>query len=336
VQARLDELDAAMQAYNNRSPKYDPEDMVRAGAFVSVDHSGHLHIERGFIRLEDQIRSQSRNTGLGPEEGEGAAGVSDGDRDYSGDSAAELETDGPNILSDKLMTELTAYRTLALRNALAANPEAAFLAATHALALRVFYHYSDESCLQIAVQGSHHFALSSLGDSTAAKAIDERHEGWQKRLPQDPRTLWQALFELDREPLSDLFAHCVSMSVNAVHEPNGRSGRLRHANQLASHLTLDMAEAGWVTTAGNYLGRVTKDLILDAVREAKGEATAELLIDLKKKDMAAEAERLLQGTGWLPEPLRTPLSGEDESANAASGDDALPAFLGETALQAAE
>jgi ParB family chromosome partitioning protein len=47
--------------------------------------------------------------------------------------------------------------------------------------------------------------------------------------------------------------------------------------------------------------------------------------------MAIEAERLLAGTGWLPEPLRMPEELDKAPAPA------LPAFLdGEEALQAAE
>ena len=62
--------------------------------------------------------------------------------------------------------------------------------------------------------------------------------------------------------------------------------------------------AGWKPTIDNYLGRVTKPRILDAVREAKGESSAQLIDHLKRSDMAKEAERLLDGSGWLPEPLR--------------------------------
>jgi ParB family transcriptional regulator, chromosome partitioning protein len=40
--------------------------------------------------------------------------------------------------------------------------------------------------------------------------------------------------------------------------------------------------------------------------EAKGERVAQLLDHLKKGDMAEKAEALLAGSGWLPEPLRTP------------------------------
>ncbi|MCA1438557.1 DNA-binding protein, partial [Bradyrhizobium sp. BRP20] len=38
--------------------------------------------------------------------------------------------------------------------------------------------------------------------------------------------------------------------------------------------------------------------------EARGESSAQLIAHLKKADMAKEAERLLDGSGWLPEPLR--------------------------------
>jgi ParB family chromosome partitioning protein len=67
---------------------------------------------------------------------------------------------------------------------------------------------------------------------------------------------------------------------------------------------------------------VTKPRIIEAVREAKGDATAALIEHLKKGDMAREAERLLEGTGWLPEPLRLPVV---EPANVVVAD--LPDFL---------
>jgi ParB family chromosome partitioning protein len=89
---------------------------------------------------------------------------------------------------------------------------------------------------------------------------------------------------------------------------------------------LDMA-AQWMPTVENYLGRVTKIRILEAVREAKGEAAAQLIDHLKKPEMAKEAERLLAGTGWLPEPLRLPepeVPADDADAEVA---ESLPAFL---------
>ncbi len=91
-----------------------------------------------------------------------------------------------------------------------------------------------------------------------------------------------------------------------------------------------MTAAGWRPTVDNYLGRVPKARILEAVREAKGVAASELIDHLKKSEMAAEAERLLADTGWLPEPLRTPEIESEPTASegeAAAAELGLPAFL---------
>ena len=72
------------------------------------------------------------------------------------------------------------------------------------------------------------------------------------------------------------------------------------------------------------------------MREAKGEQSAQLIDHLKKGEMAKEAERLLDGTGWLPEPLRLaePATADIEEAADA---EALPAFLeGDAEMAAAE
>jgi ParB family transcriptional regulator, chromosome partitioning protein len=129
-----------------------------------------------------------------------------------------------------------------------------------------------------------------------------------------------------------LLAHCVSLGVNALFEAvkgydgrisaHGVAQRIRAADALACVVGLDMADAGWTPTVDNYLGRVTKPRIIEAVREAKGDATAVLIEHLKKADMAREAERLLEGTGWLPEPLRLPVTELDDAEVTA-----LPDFL---------
>ncbi len=93
-----------------------------------------------------------------------------------------------------------------------------------------------------------------------------------------------------------------------------------------------MVEAGWRPTEANYLSRVTKPRILEAVREGAGDKAAELIAHLKKGDMAREAERLLTDTGWLPEPLRT--AGHDASVSEAASDAADQAEVGGDASDA--
>ena len=92
---------------------------------------------------------------------------------------------------------------------------------------------------------------------------------------------------------------------------------------------LDLVEAGWRPTVENYLGRVTKTRIIEAVREGAGDRAADLIAHLKKGDMAKEAERLLADTGWLPEPLRRALPDVGADVDTASGSESedLPDFL---------
>ena len=244
-------------------------------------------------------------------------------------------TEGAKALPDRLVAELTAYRTLALRDALARDPEAAFLAVLHALCLYAFYPFGRHSCLELTLRsasfGEHGAALN---DTAAANAIDARHAEWQKALPKQARDLWDTLSGFDRERRAALFAHCASLGVNAVklncnapHEP------IAHADQLARAVGLDMVAAGWSVSVENYLGRVTKAQIMEAVREARGDASAQLIDHLKKADMAREAERLLAGTGWLPQPLR--LAAIDGTAPPPV--EPLPAFLaGNDALEPEE
>jgi ParB family chromosome partitioning protein len=313
VDTRLGEIETALEALEARPLRFDPEEQALAGAFVSIDPSGRLRVERGYVRPEDEPAPE-------PEPGAAVAEVVAGDvvtnvDPGEADSApVEEEDEGERPLSDRLISELTAHRTLALRDALARDPEVALMAALHAMALRLFYRYALDTCVEIeprsAVFGSQ---APGLGGTPYAQAVEARHEAWAHRLPKAPEALWEVLAGFDADSRAALFAHCVALTVNAVHDPYHRRPRaLAHAEVLATELGLDMARAGWAVTAANYLGRVTKARILEAVREAKGSEAADRIAGLKKPEMAAAAEELLAGTGWLPELLRTmPVATDD-------------------------
>jgi len=112
---------------------------------------------------------------------------------------------------------------------------------------------------------------------------------------------------------------------------HGLQRRLDQADRLARAVNLDMAEVGWRPTVDNYLGRVTKSRILEAVREAKGEGAMQLIDHLKKSEMAKEAERLLEDTRWLPKSLRLA-----EVAPPSDVKEGLPEFLSDNEGQAGE
>src|ERR1700719_4282308 len=64
------------------------------------------------------------------------------------------EDDGLKPLSDRLITELTAHRALALRDALANDPGVAFASVLHALCLGAFYRMSSGPCLEISAKSA--------------------------------------------------------------------------------------------------------------------------------------------------------------------------------------
>jgi ParB family chromosome partitioning protein len=291
-----------------------------AGVFVSIDGNGALRVERGYVRPEDEPLvaeepADAASADVGNTHGQEypADGV-DSSRVIVAYIGGEAETEqepeedeGIRPLSDRLLTELTAYRTLALREALGNEPRTAYLALLHALCLRLFYRYGAESCLEIEAKSVMFGAQApGLADTPLAARVDARHEAWAAQLPEDSGALWDSLTAFDTDSREALFAHCVALTLNATHDAYNRRPRaLTHAGRLAETMSLDLVAAGWVPTAENYLGRVTKAHILEAVREAKGEQAAQRMEGLKKDAMAEAAAQMLAGSGWLPEALRT-------------------------------
>ena len=321
IDTRLGEIETAMEALQERPVRFEPDEIAVAGVFVSIGHDGRLRAERGYVRPEDEPSGESdEQDEVDGIDASAEENVDDATPPDASDEAEE-EDDGLKPLSDRLVMELTAHRTLALRDALANDPQTAFLAALHAMTLRLFYHYPLDSCVEITPHSAGFGAQApGLGDTAYALSIDDRTTSWLGALPKAPEDLWEALVGFDNDSREALFAHCVAMTVNAVQEPYNRRPRaLAHADVLAATLGLDMAATGWAPTGESYLARVTKARILEAVREAKGENASDRIAGLKKPDMVAAAEELLEGTGWLPEVLRMPALPDSEAQSADNG-----------------
>jgi ParB family chromosome partitioning protein len=351
VDERLGEIEAALAAFDDRPVTYDPTDIARAGVFVSIDAEGALSVDRGYVRPQDEapVVEPERDADTDP----AMAGARGADPDapvvqravitIGGQVAGAEDEDDEDLkpLPDRLVTELTAERTLALRDKLASTPAVAFQAVLHKFCLDVFSRYfSYGTAMEVSVRSaSFPVQTQGLKDTPAAKAIDARHKVWEERLPKDKADLWDWLTTLTGEEQATLFAHCASFGVNALYEKGDRYGagvschtveqRIAEADRLAKAVDLDMVQAGWRPTVENYLGRVPKRRILEAVQEGAGNRAAQLIDHLKKGDMAKEAERLLADTGWLPEPLRI-ATVDDAPVEATEADDdgeALPEFL---------
>ncbi|MEH2511077.1 molecular chaperone DnaK (HSP70) [Nitrobacteraceae bacterium AZCC 1564] len=120
IDQRLGEIKQALEAFERRRVTYDPADIRIAGVFVSLDADGSLSIDGGYVRTEDEI----------PVEPDSEAPEGDGTDvptvqravitiDSKPAEPEDEEEDSIKPLPERLVIELIAYRTLALRNALA-------------------------------------------------------------------------------------------------------------------------------------------------------------------------------------------------------------------------
>jgi hypothetical protein len=178
----------------------------------------------------------------------------------------------------------------------------------HALCLNAFYPYASDTCLEITAKHSGFSAQApGLAETASAKAIDARHAQWAKQLPEAPAALWDTLTAFDSDSQSALFAHCAALTVNVVKEPsNRRPDAFAHGDQLARTVNLDLAAAGWAPTVDNYLGRVPKARILEAVREANHRNLTSAMID--SRDFLA-AKRRATNEVLLPAGPKIALTG---------------------------
>lgn len=300
VDARLEEIDKALQAFG---PDFDypAEAKARAGVMVLLGHDGLARFERGLVRAEDAVETRCPDP-------EAPEGWTEREGEAETPLAPEPEAEeGLAPLSERLVIDLTAHRTMGLRDAVQADVNVALTVVVHALALQVFYPaWGTWTPLQLrlSVTGLERLA-PGVSDGPAGRRVADRLEAWGARLPEEARDLWAVLAPMAPSDLLDLMACCAGVGLYAVRDPHDRKpDALAHAETLATATGLDMTGTWWATAA-SYFSRVSKARVLEAVTEATTPEEAGRIAGLKKADMAEAAERLVEGRGWLPPVLRT-------------------------------
>ncbi len=307
VQAELDTLDGRERAFR-------PEDVARGGATVMLAGDGTLRIERGFIRPEDEPQPEPEDVAEacaqeqdGP--GDLGTGVADQGQDETGQTVEaappeQVPEDKAPALPFELDAELTAHRTAALRAEIMQQPDMALRVLAHSLATAVFYGAYHVTVARLGSPYAMSYGAGAVGvDSPARQAIMAAEDEQRSKLPDDHAALWAWLQGQDVPTLHALIAVCVGRVADAGGGDwtDARQGPA----QVAAAAGLDMRQ-WWTVTQDSYLGRVTKAGILAAVREGAGANAAHRIQDMKKDAMAANAEALLSGKGWLPARLRVP------------------------------
>jgi ParB family chromosome partitioning protein len=288
--ARLDKL---QQRIDKLSPPavWPAKTLAACGAIVTLGYNGEIAIERGLAKPA-ATRKQKAAAKAAEAKANGEAGDA--------------------IFSAKLTEDLTVYKTAAIRAELAKQPDVAFRAVIHAMALQVWYRgYRVASSLEIQVNAK--TLRTGEAECKAIASLEAERELWGERLPGDSADLWSWCLEQDESTLRELLAYFAACSVNGVQQKHDRPNapHLQHADMLASALKLDMTT--WFTpTAENFFGKISRKAILALVDEAKGAPMGPGLEKLNKADLASRAAQIVQGTGWLPAPLRT--AGNDNAA----------------------
>ena len=167
IDTRLGELEQAMEKLEVRPLVFDQTEVMRAGAFVTLDRSGELAVYRGYDRPEDEPRIETAvQDGVDP----ALAG--------QGVGLADDEDDGMlKPLPQRLVTELTAHRTLALREAVGRSPDVALTRLFMKLITDTFQSTGASGiCLEASVREVYMSAQDAdLKASPVAQAVAERH-----------------------------------------------------------------------------------------------------------------------------------------------------------------
>ena len=313
AQALQDAMDAIgndLDAIERKLLVYPVGVVPVAGAVVSLDSEGAVVVHRGLLREDEAkaLRAQQR----------GADAQEDAD-DVSSPQGRD-EKEPPSLtISEKLARRLSAHRTAALQAEVARHPHVALVAVVHRLAQRIVLNGYHGSPLNISADPQDRLEQHApdVAEGPAAVGMRKVREAWGQRLPEDSEALFAELLAMPQSELLSLLAVCVGFTVSAITSREGD----RPAALLAQAVGLDMGQ-WWTPTAAGYFEHVSRAKALEAVQVfAPGEVHR--LAKLKKAQIAAEAERLAAGSGWLPAMFRAPEAATQEAAQQGEAQEAV-------------
>lgn len=303
LQEEGEHLGEQLQALEDGLQDYGEAVKAAAGAIVTIDRNGEAVIHRGLLREAEAkaLRTLERmRQGFGSE---GQAG---------NDDTGEEADDAPKLaaMSDRLAQRLSAHRTAALQIEVARHPQVALAALVHGMVQTVLHGSYYGHDLPLGVRLTQQDRLEGMApdwpESPAAVALRELQQVAGEALPEDSAELFAALLAKSQDELVRLLAVCVASTVDVV---TPRATQHQPGAELAQAVGLDMA-AWWQPTADGYFQHVPKATILEAVGTFAPEHVTRLA-KRKKADIASEAERLADGTGWMPAIFRAEAPQQD-------------------------
>lgn len=266
-----------------------------AGAVITLTHDGAVKIERGLVRQEDMkaLKALRRKA-------ERSEAPNDGD-----DENADGGAPPPSArLSAKLIEELQAHKTLALRAELAERPDAALRILVFTLADHFTGGFAA-SPLNLKIEEEDVARSIIRSESNAPEAYEKIAAAWRDRLPGEREELWRTIAEAEQQTLLELLAVMIApgLDLRSDARMSGHDAQTRIGDLFAEAAGLDMSR-WWTASADSYFSHVKRDVIVDALRELKPALDSAKLEKAPKAELVARAKRMFKGVAWLPEPLR--------------------------------
>ena len=297
LEAEVEAIDAKLEKLRHELSEWSADILAFAGVVVALDRNGEVIVHRGMVKPED--RKQAAKAAVAAAGAPGANGA-------TGDTGEGAEQQG-GANPESLVRKLTSHKTKALQVLMSDNTHVALAALAHTLVQQLVTGYAGGmhrtvSALNLRANDCDSALKGVADDIEASRAWGElasRLDNWRERLPGDADRLLPWLIGQPLDTLLELLALCSALSVSAM---SGREADTT-GDALAAAVGLDMAD-WWTPTAGSYLAQVPKARIVEAVTEAVSVEKGAPLAKLKKGEAVAAAEALLQGTRWLPSPLR--------------------------------
>ncbi len=288
---QVESLEDRVEAIKTERIDLNGVDMLIAGAVVYLD-DGEIKCAKPLVRASDSAELKKVVAGKGSE-------ANDGD-----DESGEAQNNTPvEQVSERLMTNLSAHRTAALQISLAKNQKVSLASLAACMASKQFrFGYHDDP-VKVSMSYQWHTLEQSSPTMVQSPAYEELNvikATWDARLPAESTELFAWFLQEPVETSVQMIAFCSATTVNAL---QGKNSTHVPAKELADAVSLDMAQ-WWEPTADNYLSLVPKSKMIEAVIDAKGEKAADGMDKMKKAEVIQHAEAALQGSGWLPSPLR--------------------------------
>ena len=183
---------------------------------MSLGGEGDARIDRGYIRPEDIAPASEEADG----NDEAAHAASARIFEHPAGQPDEAEADVSDVPA-RLLSDLTAHRTAALRHRLAAQPDVAYLAVLTPSPCNpsILARHAAPAWMSCCVIPELAPWADHIDANEAHRAMAEQHAQWATSLPGSSADLWMYILDLIPEDRAALLAHCAALTLDALHRP---------------------------------------------------------------------------------------------------------------------